>query len=823
MADRRGTPLRVRLEGETKGFRKAMRRAADDTDKQSRRMSKAVKGVGLAVAALAAGAAVLAGAALRAFASYERKILEIGTLLKEVSTEVLQEIGDAGTRIAIATGQAAEKVASAIYDAISAGVPTDNVFAFVEEAARLAVAGNTEVAVATDLLTSAFNAFKIVPAQIGKASDIFFATVRAGKTTIDELGQSFFNIGPIAGTLGLKLEGVSAWLARLTLAGTPTKIATTQIRAALAELAKPTTVVAQLFQRTAGKSFPEFIKQGGKLKGAIDLLGKSAAAEGKSFLELFGSIEGAQAVLGITGRDFEGFTDTLQELESATGSTDEAFNIMTTGLDFQLAQLRETWDAFLREIGELLVPLALAILPLLIEALTGVKQWFDENGPAVTEWFNNLFAVVVAVAEEVASWVQEMSTNTPVVVAFGAAVGFLAGHLLFLSVKALWAGISSGFIAMARGIKLVGLALLTGPGALIAVLGLLIGALIALYLTNEDFRKFVDEAWEAVKQKFAEVWAVVSPILENFWKWLGENLPKAMEWLGNAWTEHVVPFLTAFWEWVQEAWTNTIQPALEGLWMWLGENIPKAMEWLGDAWTEHVVPFLTAFWEWVIGPWTGTIQPAVEAVAKWLGENIPKAMEELTKIYDEKLAPTLAAFLTWVNDAWTKFVEPALVAMASWLGDKIPVALTTFETFFKNVFEAIKRVVFPIINSITRKIQGIQNKIRDVKNAAKGLVDNAITQGLGAAASAVASVVPGFQHGAIVTQPTLAVVGEGGQPEGVFPLSDIGKFLGGAGGPLVAFYGPVYGDRESLGNTVIDALENWQRNNGSIFDRFGDR
>jgi hypothetical protein len=50
-----------------------------------------------------------------------------------------------------------------------------------------------------------------------------------------------------------------------------------------------------------------------------------------------------------------------------------------------------------------------------------------------------------------------------------------------------------------------------------------------------------------------------------------------------------------------------------------------------------------------------------------------------------------------------------------------------------------------------------------------------------------AGILPGFATGAIVTRPTVAVIGEGSEAEGVFPLSRLNEFTGGgAGGAPVA-------------------------------------
>lgn len=54
----------------------------------------------------------------------------------------------------------------------------------------------------------------------------------------------------------------------------------------------------------------------------------------------------------------------------------------------------------------------------------------------------------------------------------------------------------------------------------------------------------------------------------------------------------------------------------------------------------------------------------------------------------------------------------------------------------------------------------------------------------------VGNVIPGLHHlgvpqmadGGVVQRPTLAMVGEGGEPEAIIPLSRLGSMLGGRGG-----------------------------------------
>jgi len=71
------------------------------------------------------------------------------------------------------------------------------------------------------------------------------------------------------------------------------------------------------------------------------------------------------------------------------------------------------------------------------------------------------------------------------------------------------------------------------------------------------------------------------------------------------------------------------------------------------------------------------------------------------------------------------------------------------------------------------------------------------------------SRIVALAQGGIVTAPTLAMVGEGGEPEAVIPLSRMGDF--GMGGTNVTIH-VNGGDPQA----VVDALTRWYRQNGPL-------
>ena len=281
----------------------------------------------------------------------------------DVSEDMVKDIRKNVVNISKEFGFAGTQAADAYYDAISAGIDKDKAYEFMRDAAKLAVAGNAEIGASTDLLTSALNAFKIDAEDAGMVADIMFNTVKMGKTTIDELGASFSDIGPIASSMNVSLEDSMAWLAQLTLSGTPTAQATTQIKSALVELGREGSKGFKHFQQAAGVTFPKFIEEGGSMAEAFELLTDYSERSGISIGNMFANVRAAQGVIGAAGMNIDSFAEKTFEMAQAAGSTEEAFELMSMGVDFQMGRLRETFNAARVNIGSVLLPVVGKALP----------------------------------------------------------------------------------------------------------------------------------------------------------------------------------------------------------------------------------------------------------------------------------------------------------------------------------------------------------------------------------------------------------------------------------------------------------------------------
>jgi TP901 family phage tail tape measure protein len=320
---------------------------------------------------------------VRQFSDFDRSMREVWTLLPDLSASAFKDLQGDVRGFVTEMGIAHQEAVPALYQAISAGVPQENVFDFLTTAAKFSIGGVTSLETAVDGLTSVTNAYgrEVLSAQ--EASDIFFTTVRLGKTTAAELSANLFQVIPTAASLGIQFGTVGAALAAITAQGVPTSVATTQLRQMFIELNKEGGKTASLFDDLAGKSFADFIQGGGTVQGALALLTEHAADSNTSLSNLFGSVEAGNAALALTSKSGAAlFNGALGEMTDTTGATDAAFSKMDEGMG-------RTWDRLMIRIDDLKVGLGERLAP----AIEGVLDWLEqigENSDAAGETFKAL-------------------------------------------------------------------------------------------------------------------------------------------------------------------------------------------------------------------------------------------------------------------------------------------------------------------------------------------------------------------------------------------------------------------------------------------------
>lgn len=333
------------------------KKAKEDTDSLGHSLKRNVVDL-VGGYSLGAAATAFASDSLKSFASFEQGMREVFTLLPGISKKAMGEMTEDARQAAVQMGRLPDEVVPALYQSLSAGVPPGNVFDFLEVANQAARGGVTSLETAVDGLTSVVNAYGADIINVERASDLMFTAVRLGKTNFEELSRSLFNVIPTAAATGVEFGNVTAALAAMTAQGTPTSVATTQMRQLLVELSKEGGKASETFERISGQSFREFIAQGGNLNEALQMMSEAAASTGVGVNDLFSSVEAGNAALALTGRGAETFTNNLAEMENSAGATATAAETMAGTTQESLDRMTAAYKAFAVSSGESLVQLA---------------------------------------------------------------------------------------------------------------------------------------------------------------------------------------------------------------------------------------------------------------------------------------------------------------------------------------------------------------------------------------------------------------------------------------------------------------------------------
>lgn len=248
--------------------------------------------------------------------------------IRDLTDELIDASNDAHT--------AATELASATYDAISAGVAPEDAAYWAERAAMAGKAGRSDASTVINGASSIYNAWGAkASGGLDHILDSMITAQNLGKTTVGELSSQIGQVSGLAPQLSLSMEEVLSSVAALTAGGLSTSSAITGLRGVLSAVIKPTSEAAEMAKELG----IDFSAAGLKAKGFTAFLAEIASVtEGDSekLGKLFGSVEGLNAVMMLGTTAADKYHSILAEMTSASGTLDAAFETRVSSRSAQL-------------------------------------------------------------------------------------------------------------------------------------------------------------------------------------------------------------------------------------------------------------------------------------------------------------------------------------------------------------------------------------------------------------------------------------------------------------------------------------------------------
>ena len=330
------------------------RRGIANSEKQATRLQKSlsrvgsVARVGLAAGAVATGAlAVGIGAATVKALGYEKQMANVNTLLK-LNSKDADKLKKDLLAVSSQTTSKLGDVADAFYDIASGVADSSKHMDILIAAERAATAGFADLQATTGAMVGVMNAYNFAASDATKVSDILVSSVANGVLTMDQLAGALPAVSGLASTLGISFSDLSGSLAGITKTGVDAASASTQLKAIMTSMIKPTEELKGVFGELGYESGQALLSDKG-LMGAIEAIASATTKD--EFTGLFANVRALTGALNLTSPAAREAHAAIQLFSGATDAALEA-----TGNHLALDQMRSKLVAISTAVGLVVTP-----------------------------------------------------------------------------------------------------------------------------------------------------------------------------------------------------------------------------------------------------------------------------------------------------------------------------------------------------------------------------------------------------------------------------------------------------------------------------------
>jgi len=795
--------LTVKIESQIGGLTRGLRQAKRETERSVRAMRDAfrqgraqgpdvmaagAKRLGQAMGALTnpvtlaagavAGLATGLAASTRAAADFERSFINVASLGAN-SAEQLELMRRGLLRLAPAVGEGPEALSDALYDIVSAGQSGQDALDVLKASAIAAKAGLTDTKTAADLVTTALNAYGMEASEAARVTDIVQTAVKLGKTTWSELGGALGRVIPTAASVGIGMDEVAAAVASLTSQGIRTNEAVTGLKAALSNIIRPSQQAADLAMDLGIEFDAQALKAHG-LAGVLAEVKEKTGGNTEQMAALFGSVEALNTVLALTSDSgSQKMIEAQAAMQDSAGATEDAFKT-------QAATFDQTKQRFAAAVASIKIQVGSVLLP----ALTTLLNWFTTSIATIQGWYDTITGFFRGLSQ---GGGETTSSVKAAFVSFAQVLTAIFNDLVALwnnVLKPVWAAIEPFVQGLLR-------ALSTLFDGFFKTLDHLFKA-FAAFLSG-DWRK----AWEEMRTALQTIFKTLAKALGQIVDGLRKTLVQVLDAIKNKFAA-VGNWLKTTWK---TAWTTAItavKTLMAGLQTALGGRIDSIRgtfsaltQWIGTTWRSVWDSGLSAIRGLVvalsnsISRIAGEIQEGLDALGQWLSDTWVTLWENAKELILGLLGNLQSEALR-ISDAIRDGIQGAWNALTEFLNGTVKAAFMTFKSSIVDIMQALAdgvgRAIGGLGTVVGRVWDDIKNGVRSALNAAISIVNRFISAlnsisihipeveipGVGSVGGGTIGfnipTIPELAAGGIVTQPTLAVIGEAG-PEAVIPLA----------------------------------------------------
>lgn len=350
--------LNFRLTANIKPFKTGLNKAERSMDRMGRKMQQTGKNLSMK---LTAPLVALGTVSFSVFKGFEAEMSKVKAV-SGATAEEFKALSDNAKELGASTMFSAREVASLQTEFAKLGFTADEITKVTEGTLALAQASGSDLARAAEVAGSTLRAFGLDANETGRVTDVMASSFSSSALDMETFANSMKFVAPVAKSAGMSIEETSAMLAVLANAGIKGSQAGTSLRRIISEIGasgKPTS-----------EALKDLAAQGIGLADAKDEVGRSA-----------------QSALLILSEGVDSIAPLTQQFKNSAGAAKEMADVMGDNAFGAGKRLESAMEGLGISIGEIV---AQAVVPM-IEGFAKLAGKLNQASPAAKKT-----AVVIA-------------------------------------------------------------------------------------------------------------------------------------------------------------------------------------------------------------------------------------------------------------------------------------------------------------------------------------------------------------------------------------------------------------------------------------------
>ena len=376
--------LRAQVSSFVAGMKQAQQATANFSSKASKYLqnhSAELNDLGNKSALFGAGMALLAGRAVKGFASFDKQMSAVAATGDD-ARQSLDGLRKTALQAGADTQFSAEEAAAGVTNLIKAGRSAQDVIGGdLVGTLDLAAAGELEVARAAEIAANTMNQFGGEAGSVTHIADLLVSGANAASGEVTDMADALNNVGGVAHQMGYSLEETIGFLSQMAYSGQVGAEAGTRFKSMLMALQAPSSKATSMMDElnlslydSAGKtkSLTQFVSE---YRAALD--GKTQAEKDSYNATIFGSygIQAANSAYQQAGGTLQEWIDKVNQqgaaqrqaailtdnlagdIERLGGSFDTVFIKSGSGANNVLRQMAQGANSLVDAVGKLPGPL----------------------------------------------------------------------------------------------------------------------------------------------------------------------------------------------------------------------------------------------------------------------------------------------------------------------------------------------------------------------------------------------------------------------------------------------------------------------------------